>query len=147
MRALKNCCILLMLIFTTNNCRTESESEETVRFSIENKTNSTVSIFIYSLNDSGERSLIYDKTSNGPGTIWERNIVIMDNEAIPVNVITGDLAVLVFDNSRREEHTMEMPERTMFNTFVSFSGSGNNSVYSINEENFNNAVPCDGPCN
>jgi hypothetical protein len=64
-------------------------------------------------------------------------------------ILQADSIVVAFDNERIETHflyTSEPKGHSLF-TSDSYVHNGNISTYTIDTKNYNNATPCDGPCN
>ncbi|MBA4746794.1 MAG: hypothetical protein H2058_16225 [Muricauda sp.] len=63
-------------------------------------------------------------------------------------ILQADSIVMVFDNKRLETHflyTVEPKGHSLFKS-DSYTHDGNTSTYTIDAKNYNNAIPCDGPC-
>ena len=126
-------------------CGPTEAGPSVVTFRIANTTDHRVSLLFYNVGTSGQRTLASRTESDGKGVLWERKYTSHDRH-LPNIVFDVDLIVVVFNGARAEEHTIYGPTHTMFDRTLNFSGGGNNLVYNITERNFDNATPCDGPC-
>ncbi|MFN3138400.1 MAG: hypothetical protein ACE37L_11985 [Allomuricauda sp.] len=64
-------------------------------------------------------------------------------------IFRADSIVMIFDNERLETHylfTNEPAGNSLFD-FDSYQRDGETYTYTIDAKNYNNATPCDGPCN
>jgi hypothetical protein len=144
---MKNITILLVCIGTLQflGCRVEADSEE-ILYQIVNATEHQVSIFFYTI-EGLEKVFSYSATIEGKGLLVER-IIDYDprggGRSFPSEIFEANFAEVVFDNERIEEHNQLEPVRSLFSlTFENVNGV---QIYMINEENFNNAILCDGAC-
>jgi len=64
-------------------------------------------------------------------------------------ILQADSIVLIFDNERIETHYLHIVVpvgHSLFNN-DSYIHDGSTSTYTIDAKNYDNATPCDGPCN
>ncbi len=128
-------------------CGPREAGPDIVTFRIANETDHRVSLLFYNVGASGQRTLASRKESDGKGVLWEKKYTVGLQDFVPDNIFDVDLIVIIFNGERAEEHTVYDPEHSMFKRSLNFSGGGNNLVYNITtEKNFDNAIPCDGPC-
>ncbi|MBA4746793.1 MAG: hypothetical protein H2058_16220 [Muricauda sp.] len=86
-------------------------------------------------------------SKTGKGEIFrgeDTSTVVVINQ-----ILQADSIVLIFDNERAETHflhTVVPVGHSLFNN-DSYKHDGNTSTYTIDAKNYNNAIPCDGPCN
>jgi len=86
-------------------------------------------------------------SKTGKGEIFrgeETSTVVVINQ-----ILKADSIVMIFDNERAETHFLQtvMPVgHSLFNN-DSYKHEDNTSTYTIDAKNYNNATPCDGPCN
>lgn len=72
-----------------------------------------------------------------------------DRIVLTHQILQADSIVLIFDNERLEVHflyTVEPNGHSLFNS-DSYIHDGSTSTYTIDAKNYDNATPCDGPCN
>ena len=86
-------------------------------------------------------------SKTGEGEIFrgeDTSTVVVINQ-----ILQADSIVMIFDNERLETHflyTVEPKGHSLFKS-DSYVHDGNTSTYTIDTKNYNNATPCDGPCN
>ncbi|MBO6531811.1 MAG: hypothetical protein JJ885_02080 [Muricauda sp.] len=86
-------------------------------------------------------------SKTGKGEIFrgqDTSTVVVINQTLQ-----ADSIVLTFDNERTETHFLYTTEPKGHSLFIndSYVHNGNISTYTIDAKNYNNATPCDGPCN
>ncbi|MEW2920557.1 hypothetical protein AB1A65_03745 [Muricauda sp. ANG21] len=86
-------------------------------------------------------------SKTGEGEIFrgeDTSTVVLINQ-----ILQADSIIIIFDNERFETHlldTVEPKEHSLFSN-DSYDNDGNTGTYTIDAKNYNNATPCDGPCN
>lgn len=140
-------CCLMSLLFL--NCRVEGDSER-VTYQIFNETDEQVSILFYTTDTNTDKIFSYSFEIDGKGVLAE-SIQTFDPSGggggsdIPAIIWEANFAEIIFNNERVEEHNEVSPARSIFSlTYESIDGK---QVYIINENNLNNAIPCNGSCN
>ncbi|MFC4220729.1 hypothetical protein [Flagellimonas marina] len=118
--------------------------EETGIIIINNGLDNNVQMRFYSNGlPSGKKSIF----KQGKGEIFrgeDTSTVVVINQ-----ILQADSIVMIFDNERLETHflyTVEPKGHSLFKS-DSYVHDGNTSTYTIDAKNYNNATPCDGPCN
>lgn len=140
-----------IIICSLYNCRVEADDEE-IQYNIENSLTERVDIKLYVIDDEGNKMLSNEFTIDGEG-ILAMGKVSTDNGFNPgvTAAFKFNFAELIFNNTRLEEHFLD-PVASFVPAGRSMVDSGaylnNNGVatYTINQTNFDNAIPCDGPC-
>jgi hypothetical protein len=136
---------IFLLTFQLSGCRVEANNEE-ILFRIINATENSVEILFFNREEGTEKVFLYSAEVDGEGLLIEINheVDVMGGSTLPSAVFQANSAELIFNNTRIEEHNEGEPLRSIFGlNFESVDGA---RVYTITEENFNNATPCDGPC-
>ena len=147
MKKLKLVLGVLVFTFLLNGCRVEAEDEKLI-YRIENTTNHQVSLFFYNIDQEGQRNFAFKKEIDGKGLILEKKITARPGAAAIPDLYGANLVVVVFDNSRVEEHINGAPrENSILDYPFTYTVNGNTLTYEITQQNFENAIPCDGPCN
>lgn len=138
----KNILIYLILPFLVISCWPR-EMEETINLLINNGLDNRVELkFFKNGLPSGKKSI----SKLGKGEIFsdgDTDTVVLINE-----ILQADSIVMIFDNERRETHmllTNQPMDHNLFN-YDSYEITGDTYTYTIDEKNYNNAIPCDGPC-
>lgn len=121
----------------------------TTKYTIINETDYDVRLLFYNVPAVGVNEFAFEVTKNGPGNVLERTIetsaVADPND--PKAAYEADSVSLIFDNERIQGHLGAVPDRSiMFVAHYEANEDGDDYIYRITEENFNNATPCDGPC-
>ena len=147
MKKLKLVLGVLVFTFLLNGCTLEGEDEKLI-YRIENTTDHQVSLFFYNIDQEGQRNFAFKKEIDGKGLILEKKITALPGEAAIPDLYGANLVVVVFDNSRVEEHINGAPrENSILDYPFTYTVNGNTLTYEITQQNFENAIPCDGPCN
>ena len=93
--------------------------------------------------------MLDSQSSEGEGLVVERSADFFAGEKTtgPRNAyMLADSIAVIFNNERVEGHNTSVPDRSLLLNYESEKGQ-NVFVYTITQENFDNAIPCDGPCN
>jgi hypothetical protein len=138
--------VLMMLLFGCPDIQTFS-----TRYMIVNETDHQVQLRFYkAIITTEERSFEFKVEIEGEGLILER---ILDTDALtgngPTVAYESDSVAVIFNNERIEGHILTVP---VSGSIMNISGyqsneAGNDYLYTITNTNYNNATPCDGPCN
>lgn len=86
-------------------------------------------------------------SKTGPGEIFSDGDT--DTGVLINEIFEADSIVIIFNNERTEIHdllTNEPINQNIFN-YDSYERKGDIWTYTIDAKNYNNAIPCDGPCN
>ncbi len=135
---------IIVIFINLSGCTTEGNHEE-ITYQIENTTGRTVKLLFYKTTEENDSRVLVDtKEVKGNGILWKKTFSLGPGD-IPIDMFNSNLLVVVFDDNVFEEHTSGNPENSIMEYIITFSSS-NNYTYKITEENFNNAIPCDGPC-
>ncbi len=118
--------------------------EETGIIIVKNGLDTRVKMEFYS---DGLPSGLKTVSKTGKGEIFrgeDTNRVVLIHE-----ILQADSILLIFDNVRIETHYLYTLEPVGHSLFVndSYQNQGNTGTYTITSINFNNAEPCNGPCN
>ena len=148
MKKLKLVLGVLVFTFLLNGCTLEGEDKE-IFYRIENTTDYQVSLFFYNVGTDGQKFYAYQAEIEGKGIIVEKKVISGSHGDMPSNAFEANLVIVVFDNLRLQEHISGAPrENSILDYPFTYTANGNNTyTYEITEENFENAIPCDGPCN
>jgi len=117
--------------------------EETINLVINNGMDNRVDMkFFRDGLPSGKKSI----SKLGKGEIFrdgDTDTVVLINE-----ILQADSIVMIFDNERRETHTLltNQPRNHNLFNYDSYQITGDIYTYTIDAKNYNNATPCDGPC-
>ena len=115
-------------------------------YRIENATTNEVTLRFYS---SSQQLLFENQSVEGESLIVERSADFFPGEITsgPNDAfMLADSIAVIFNNERVEGHNTSVPDRSLLLNYESEKGQ-NVFVYTITQENFDNAIPCDGPCN
>lgn len=131
-------CFILLV-----NCGPEA-GEQNYRYIIVNSTNRDIGISIY---DTRDKSFVKTASTSGTGIILEANITVFGGDsASPVSAFEGDSISVNFDNEKLEGHTPGIPFGRSLLDVGDYLKDGNRRIFRITEEDYNNATPCNGPC-
>ncbi|MBO6531813.1 MAG: hypothetical protein JJ885_02090 [Muricauda sp.] len=133
----------LFLCFLFSSCWPR-EMEETINLVINSDLDSRVDIKFFRNGLSSERKAI---SKTGPGEVFRDGDTDMGVQIH--GIFQADSIELIFDNERLETHylfTNEPAGNSLFD-FDSYKRDGETYTYTIDTKNYNNATPCDGPCN
>ncbi|RDY59608.1 hypothetical protein [Flagellimonas nanhaiensis] len=124
-----------------------TDSSTTTRnYKIVNGTTDAVELHFYEFPLEGQNKFVFTTELDGPGLVIERTLktYALDFNT-PIEAFKADSIALIFNNERVEGHTFSSP---MDNSMLDdYERNGGQFTYTITEENFNNATPCDEPCN
>ena len=136
--------IVLSALFILS-CRVEAE-DEVWTFIVENGTGGELLLKLYEMGEPSREPII----SKEDGEILRERYT--DNGLPSVgDVFRTDSIVVVFNNERKETHSGS-PELKSLSMLASISyeqqaDDRNKYIYRITQENYDNAIPCNGPCN
>lgn len=133
--------LFLMMLSCTDSSTT------TRNYRIINGTTHAVELRFYKATLANqERSFVFKEEIEGEGLILERILKTYALETnSPIEAYKADSIALVFNNERLEGHTFSNPAGNSMLT--NYKRNGEQFTYTITEENYSNATPCDGPCN
>lgn len=148
---------LILLIFS---CDIINEQSTKATFTIENEYNEGVKLVFFTSSTMTEnRSINLNLNEAYTGDIIESSVGgIFDNpELSTLGGFFGDSIVVIYNNERFMSHYLiTAPENTFqysepINRNLFRSGnyeevSEENFIYTITQEDFDSATPCDGPC-
>lgn len=119
---------------------------KTKTFKVVNDTEEQVSLFIYMFKD-GKAELVLSESITGKGLIVERTLETdMRDQNTPEIAFQADSVSVIFNNERTEAHSINIPyERYLWDTGKVIDDRC--FTYTITQENYDNAIPCDGACN
>ena len=127
---------------------TDKGVQQTLTYRIENTTDRQVSLLFYNFDAEGNRILSYSEEIDGPGAVIERDLDVgISAPENPTLAFRALLVDVIFDNKRIEEHYNLEPSGRSIVDQGAYVNQNDALTYSINLENFENAVPCNGPCN
>ncbi|MEP4743368.1 MAG: hypothetical protein ABJX94_01575 [Flavobacteriaceae bacterium] len=115
-------------------------------YSIVNGTEEQVSLLFY--DTQGDKpELVLSESLNGEGLIVERTLeTYMRDQNTPEIAFKADSVSVIFNNERAEAHYQLIPDRSII--LGDYEVKSNISfIYTITQENYDNAIPCDGSCN
>jgi len=118
----------------------------TSTYKIINGTSHAVELCFYKGSIASEdRSFVFKEEIEVQGLIVERTLktYALDIDS-PIEAFKADSIALIFNKERVEGHTFNSP---IDNSLLDdYERNGNQFTYTITEENYNNAIPCDGLC-
>jgi hypothetical protein len=138
---------VIVLLIISNSCTDQGNYKG--RYIIENATEKEVKIKFYKRQRVGVPILILTKEINGPGIIYDEFKTLYspgDNE-IPKDVFGADSLAVIFDSEKIQAHYESIPFENSLSDFGDYMQEGDTNRYIITEENYQNAVDCDGNCN
>jgi hypothetical protein len=95
---------------------------------------------------SDERNFVFKAATDGEGLVLERTLKTFALETnSPIEAFKADSIALVFNKERVEGHKLFVPAGNSM--LFDYERNGEQFTYTITEENYNNAIPCDGSCN
>ena len=141
----KSCIIFFIVVL--NSCTNQSSYQG--RYIIENATDRTVKIKFYDRQRVGEPVLVFSKTIDGAGIVYDEHITLYspgDNETAQ-DVFGADSLAVIFDGEKIQAHYEWLPFENSLSNFEDYVSKGNTKRYIITEENYEDAVDCNGNCN
>lgn len=145
---IKKTIILALGIVFLVNC-TDSATYITT-YKVVNATDYDVMLRFYKSNTLGQSSFVFQTNLDGPGLVLERRL---ETTSLDTNNATdaykADSVAVIFNDVKLEAHTFLEP----FESSIMDEGDYiinkniNEYTYTITEENYNNATPCNGSCN
>ena len=139
----KNIMIYLIVPFLAISCWPR-EMEETINLVINSDLDNRVDMRFFRNGLPSERKTI---SKTGPGEIFRDGDT--QTGVLIYEIFQADSIVMIFDNERAEIHNLSTNEpinHSLFN-YGSYQRKGDTYTYTIDAKNYNNAAPCDGPCN
>ncbi|MFD2100088.1 hypothetical protein [Flagellimonas iocasae] len=116
-------------------------------YSIVNETKYDVELRFFQWVFGEQREYVFSVSIQGTGLILKRSI---ETDAFgsntPNDVFKADSVAVIFNNERVEGHTFLEPFDNSIMDEGDYEINTNQYTYTITEENYNNAIPCDGPC-
>lgn len=135
---------LITLFLNTMSCTDSSTTTRVYR--IINGTTRAVELRFYEIPLKGQTNFVFATELDGSGLVIERKLKTYALETnSPIEAFEADSIALIFNKERVEGHTFSSPPGNSMLT--NYERNGNQFTYTITEENYNNATPCDGPCN
>lgn len=124
-------------------CSCHKEIQQTVNVQIRNDLDNSVRIEFYRngfVSGSGSEQV------NGKGILYEGSDT--DRLVTLATVFVADSIALIFDNQRFEHHLAldNVPLNGNLFSGASYIDNEDVLIYTINENNLNNSVSCDGAC-
>ena len=116
-------------------------------YSIVNETKHNIELRFYkAIIATEERSFVFKVEIEGEGLIIERTLktYALDIDS-PIEAFKADSVAVIFNKERVEGHKLFVPDGNSI--LFDYERNGNQYTYTITEENYKNATPCDGPCN
>ncbi|MFC4220730.1 hypothetical protein [Flagellimonas marina] len=133
-----------MLLLITISCTDSSTTTRVYR--IVNSTTHAVELHFYEIPLKGQTNFVFATGLDDSGLVIERKLKTYALESnSPIEAFEADSIALIFNNERVEGHTFNSPAGNSMLT--NYERNGDHFTYTITEENYNNANPCDGPCN
>ncbi|MEP3383137.1 MAG: hypothetical protein ABJN84_01115, partial [Flavobacteriaceae bacterium] len=126
----------------------------TKNYKIINGTVEQVTLLFY--DTQGDKTeLVLSESLNGEGLIVERTLeTYMRDQNNPTIAFKADSVSVIFNNERVESHHESFPKNPSSFPNRSMTSSGAYEIkdfryftYTITQENYDNAIPCDGSCN
>ncbi|MEW2920555.1 hypothetical protein AB1A65_03735 [Muricauda sp. ANG21] len=115
-------------------------------YRIANETEHDVELRFYEFPLKGQTNFVFAAELDGSGIVIERTLKTYALETNnPGEAFEADSIALIFNNGRVEGHTFNSPAGNSMLT--NYERNGDHFTYTITEENYNHANPCDGPCN
>jgi hypothetical protein len=94
-----------------------------------------------------ERNFVFKVDIEGEGLILERTLKTYPPDTNgPTDVYEADSVAVIFNMERIEGHVFIEPISGSIMNLGDYERNGGQFTYTITEENYNNATPCDGPC-
>ena len=137
---------IILFVLSLNACTDQGEYKG--RYIIDNATDKTVKIKFYDRQRVGEPVLVRTKEVNGPGITYNEYKTLYspgDNE-VPEDVFGADSLAVIFNNQKIQPHFSGLPFENSLASFGDYIQDGDTNRYIITEENYENAVDCDGNC-
>jgi hypothetical protein len=129
-------------------CGCTDSSTTTRKYSIVNETTHTVELRFYKASiATQERNFVFKVDIEGEGLILERTLKTYPPDTNgPTDVYEADSVAVIFNMERIEGHVFIEPISGSIMNLGDYERNGGQFTYTITEENYNNATPCDGPC-
>lgn len=142
---LKSWVIVLLTIFVSCTDRGDYKN----RYIIENATERTVKIKFYKRQRVGKPNLVFTKVIAGSGVLYDKikNLDGVTDTKSPEDVFGADSLAVIFDGEKFQPHYSGLPFGNSLAFFIDYIQDGDANLYIITEENYQNAMECDGGCN
>lgn len=137
---------IILLLIISNSCTDQGEYKG--RYIIENATERSVKIKFYERQRVGEPILVFTKVIDGPGVLYDEVKVLegVTDREVPMDIFGADSLAVIFDDEKIQAHYSGLPFENSLAFFSDYMQDGNTNRYIITEENYENAIPCDGDC-
>ena len=137
---------LSMILYILFGC--EELSTTKIEYIVENGTDHNIELnFFKTVNVDGVE-FVFSERLSGKGEFFSKSddIVFNGNES-PNGIFESDSVVVIFNNERQEVHFgFDPEENNVFNVSDYRREQEGRSRILLTEQNFNNSVPCNGPC-
>lgn len=136
----------IIIIFTVISCINPDSYEG--RYIIENDIDENVEIRFYNREQDSDPILVLTKAINGRGVLYDESKFLygpLDRE-ISEYIYGADSIAVIFEKKRVESHYEGFPFENSLTFFSDYKSEGNTKRYIITNQNFENAIPCDGNC-
>ncbi len=137
---------VIVLFIISNSCTDQGEYKG--RYIIENATERTVKIKFYERQRVGEPLLAFTRDIVGPGVLYDEVKVLdgVTDTQSPEDVFGSDSLAVIFDGEKIQAHYEGLPFENSLAFFSDYMQEGDTFRYIITEENYKNALDCDGDC-
>jgi len=137
---------LIFIILSINSCTDQGDYKN--RYIIENATERTVTIKFYERQRLSEPKLVLTKEIDGPGIMYDeiKNLVDVSDRESPEVIFAADSLAVIFDNKKIQAHYESLPFGNSLAFFSDYIQEGDTKRYIITEENYQNALECNGEC-
>ena len=135
---------IVFLILVIQSCTDLGST--TSKYRIINDTPHTVELRFYKASiASQERKFVLKVEIEGEGLVLERTLKTYPPETNkPTDAYEADSVAVIFNKERVEGHKLFVPDGNSI--LFDYEINGSQYTYTITDENYNNATPCDGPC-
>jgi len=137
---------VILSVITLNSCTDQGDYEG--RYIIENATEREVSIKFYERQQEEEPILVFIKTINGSGVLYDevKDLDGVTDREVPIDIFGADSIAVIFDNQKIQAHYSSIPFQNSLSDFGDYISNGDTKRYIITEENYDDAVECNGDC-
>lgn len=160
MRALFNLAIIVSVFSTLFSCDIIDEQNTEADFAINNSTNFNIRLkFFNEGSDFGNFTSTLNPNESYQGATVESSIggIFDDPEKSVVGSLISDSIIIIFNDEKLTSYTLfdngtstpiysDPINRNIFRSGNYEEVSEENFIYTITQEDYNNATPCDGPC-
>lgn len=137
---------VIVLLTIVGSCTDQGDYKG--RYIIENATERSVKIKFYERQRVGKPVLILIKEINGSGIVYDEFKTLSspgDNE-IAKDIFGADSLAVIFNDEKIQAHYSGLPFGNSLVFFSDYIQEGDTNRYIIIEENYQNAIECDGDC-